>query len=405
MGYSGKAVEGFTWQTILKVVSSLIVLAKISVLARLLTPNDFGLFSLTVITLGLSEAAAQTGINVTIIQSKRSLEYFVDTAWVISIVRGLIIAIMMVLMGFGLSRYFQQPELVMLVALTSAVPVIKGFINPSIVGMRKELRFFRDSVYQLSLVIVECLIAIGLGLWLKSVTAMLWSMIGAAMFEVVISHLLFELKPRFHYLKSRAQTIFENAKWLSVSSILGYLNDNLDDFVIGKIVGTAPLGIYHNAYSLTHKANYDLARSSQFGTLPILTKIMGDKTRLRSAMWRTVGSMILLMIATSIPLLLFPELIVNLILGDQWLAAVPLIKWLTLAGVTHSLALIGYTLFLAKGKYTPMNSHQVVNLVLTIGLIVFFGQQSGLEGAVFGLAMGRLLALPIVIYGAYQQLK
>ena len=65
MSYSKQAISGFSWQTLMKIFAALISLIKISILARLLSPNDFGLFSLTVIALGLSEAAAQTGINVT----------------------------------------------------------------------------------------------------------------------------------------------------------------------------------------------------------------------------------------------------------------------------------------------------------------------------------------------------
>lgn len=404
MSYFKKAVSGFSWQTIMKIGAALISLAKISVLARLLSPDDFGLFSLTVITLGLSEAAAQTGINITILQSKRSTAYFIDTAWVISIARGFVIAIMMILMGFGLSYYFNRPQLISLVALTSLVPVIKGFINPYIISLRKNFKFFKDSLYRLSLVLAEGTFAIVLGLLLKSVSAMIWSMIGAAIIEVIISFTFFKLKPQFKYLNSRAQVIFESAKWLSLSSLMGYLNDNLDDFIIGKLFGTYKLGLYHNAYALTHKLNYDLARSVHHGTLPVYTQIADDSRRLKRATLKTFGFTSLLLLATSIPILLFPEFLVNLILGPRWLDIVPLVGWLVLAGVTHSLALIGYTLFLAKSAYKVLNTHQFLNLVLTISLIIILGQQQGLTGAVMGLALGRVLSLPAIAYGIYKEI-
>jgi len=403
MSYSKQAFSGFSWQTIMKLFAALISLAKISVLARLLSPDDFGLFSLTVIALGLSEAAAQTGINITILQSKKSVSYFLDTAWVISIARGFIIAIMMILIGFGLSHYFDNPQLISLISLTSLVPVVKGFINPYIISLRKNLKFFKDSLYRLSLILVEGILAIILGLLLKSVSAMIISMIGAAIFEVIISFTFFKLKPQFKYLKSRAQVIFNSAKWLSLSSLMGYLNDNLDDFIIGKLVGTYKLGLYHNAYALSHKLNYDLARSVHHGTLPVYTKIADDSQRLRKAILKTFVFIGLLLLITSVPVLIFPDFFVNLILGSQWLAVVPLIKWLILAGVIHSLVLIGYTLFLAKSAYRILNIHQFINLILTISLIIILGQSQGLIGAVKGLALGRVLSLPIIIYGIYKE--
>ncbi|MBT6898964.1 MAG: oligosaccharide flippase family protein [Candidatus Pacebacteria bacterium] len=403
MSYSKQAVSGFSWQTIMKIFAAFISLAKISVLARLLSPDDFGLFSLTIIALGLSEAAAQTGINITILQSKRSVSYFLDTAWVISIARGFVIAIMMIIIGFGLGNYFDNPQLISLVSLASLIPVIKGLINPYIISMRKNLKFFNDSLYHLSLILVEGILAVTLGLLLKSVSAMIISMIGAAIIEVIISFSFFEIKPQFKYLKSRAQVIFNSAKWLSLSSLMGYLNDNLDDFIIGKLVGTYKLGLYHNAYALSHKLNYDLARSVHHGTLPVYTKIADDSKRLGRAIFKTLGATSLLLLITSTPVLLFPEFFVNLILGSQWLEVVPLIKWLVLAGVTHSLALIGYTLFLSKGAYKILNTHQFINLLLTISLIIILGQNQGLIGAVKGLAFGRLLSLPVIIYGIYKE--
>ena len=403
MSYSKQAVSGFSWQTIMKIFAAFISLAKISVLARLLSPDDFGLFSLTIIALGLSEAAAQTGINITILQSKRSVSYFLDTAWVISIARGFVIAIMMIIIGFGLGNYFDNPQLISLVSLASLIPVIKGLINPYIISMRKNLKFFNDSLYHLSLILVEGILAVTLGLLLKSVSAMIISMIGAAIIEVIISFSFFKIKPQFKYLKSRAQVIFNSAKWLSLSSLMGYLNDNLDDFIIGKLVGTYKLGLYHNAYALSHKLNYDLARSVHHGTLPVYTKIADDSKRLGRAIFKTLGATSLLLLITSTPALLFPEFFVNLILGSQWLEVVPLIKWLVLAGVTHSLALIGYTLFLSKGAYKILTTHQFINLLLTISLIIILGQNQGLLGAVKGLAFGRLLSLPVIIYGIYKE--
>ena len=405
MSYFQKAISGFSWQTVLKFFSALVSLAKISILARLLSPDDFGLFSLTVITLGLSEAAAQTGVNITILQSKKSVSYFLDTAWVISIARGFVIAIAMIFMGFGLSHYFDNSQLISLVALTSLVPAIKGFINPYIVSLIKEFKFFRDSIYRFSLVFVEGVLAVIFGLLLKSVQAMILSMIGAAIFEVIISFVFFKFRPQFRYLKSRAQSIFDNAKWMSLSSLMGYLNDNLDDLIIGKLVGTYQLGLYHNAYALTHKLNYDLAKSVHHGTLPVYTKIADQKLRLSKAVKKTLGFTSLLLIATSIVILLFPQFVVEIILGPQWLEIVPLIKWLVVAGVTHSLSLLGYTLFLAKSSFKVLNTHQFINLILTISLMIVLGQQQGLSGAVMGLAIGRILALPIVIYGIYQQTK
>ena len=96
MGYTKNTISGFSWQTILKFLTMASILIKTMFVARILNPSDFGLFAIIAIALGIAEATTQTGVNLTIIQSKRSIKYFLDTAWVIAIIRGLIIGIIMV---------------------------------------------------------------------------------------------------------------------------------------------------------------------------------------------------------------------------------------------------------------------------------------------------------------------
>lgn len=398
MGYQRKALEGFSWQTALRIITSLISLIKISIIARILSPNDFGLFSLTAIALGLGEAVTQTGINITLLQSTKPMLYFLDTAWVIAIIRGIIISIVMIIVGLLMGKYFQNPLLFKLVIFTAIIPFIKGFINPSVILFIKELEYLKETIFRASLVGVDAIIAIIFSLYLRSVEALVIGLVGSAIIEVFFSFKIFKLKPKLKFYQSRAKTIFENAKWMSVSTILGYLNDNLDDLILGKITNTYQLGLYHNAYVLSHKANYELAQSIHGGILSIYTKLLDTKKRLLKAFNKTFFWGTVLIIITSLPLLIFPKQIILIIFGPAWLESTNLISWLVLAGILHGMALMAYTLFLATSNYKSLNFHQFINLALTVWLMIYFGNNYGLIGSVIGLTIGRIIAFPIIIY-------
>ncbi len=155
MGYTKDAVRGFSWQSAATLLSTGITAGKLIVLARLLTQQDFGLFALISIALGLTEAITQTGINITIIKSSKPITYYLNTAWVIAIIRGFVIAIIMGLMGVIMATIYHEPTLIYLVAIAGIVPIIKGFINPAITSWQKNLQFEIDTSYRLSLVAVE----------------------------------------------------------------------------------------------------------------------------------------------------------------------------------------------------------------------------------------------------------
>jgi O-antigen/teichoic acid export membrane protein len=404
MGYKTAAVKGVSWNGLLKLVSMGIAAARIFVLARLLSPNDFGIASITLIILGITDAFTETGINTIIIQSKKELEYFVDTAWVISILRGLIISIIMLIASIPIAHFFQSDQLVPMIGLAALVPLIKGFINPAVVKYLKDLRFLEDTVYRFSLVVVEAAVAILLACIFHSVFIFVWALIVVGVFEVIISFSFFSLKPKFAYLPSRAREIFSQIQGLNLNTVLGYLIQNADNFTIGKILGTTELGFYANGYSLSHKMNVELAKSVMHGTFPILAKISGDTERLRKAFWKTLITSMGLFTLIGIPFILFPQFLIPLLLGDKWVPIIPIFPLLVVAGIVQSLPLVITPLLLAKKVYFWLNANLAVNFVALVALVIWLTPQRGLMGAVVAVLIARVIALPFSFMGVKKAL-
>lgn len=404
MGYTKAAISGVSWQTVLKGATAGVTLLKIAVLARLLTPAQFGQFSLVSIALGLSEAVTETGINVTILQSKHSVEYFLNTAWVVAICRGLLIGCVMVLLGLGMNQYYQDNSLALLVSLAALVPIIKGLINPAIISLQKELKFFADSSFRFSLVLVDAVLAIVLSLSMPSVTALILAMVGTAVFEVVLSFAVFRNRPKFSVIPSRLHEILHNAKGLTIMTALNYLNENLDNLLVGKLLGTYNLGLYHNGYKIGHKPNAEIANAANHGIFPVFSKIAEDSLRLRNAFTRTSVLVVGAVVFASLPLLLVPELMVQLVLGSQWLDVVPAVPWLTAAGILQACHILGYSGLITKKWYRLLNVHQFGTVVLTVIALLLLCPLYGVLGAGIAVFAGRAAMLPVLAYGIKKSL-
>lgn len=405
MGYTRQAVSGFGWKTVVTFATAALTAVKLSILARILEPRDFGLFAYVAIALGLAESITQTGVNITIIQAKESVKYFLNTAWVIAIIRGLLIGTVMLVMGLVMSQFYLEPSLTMLVGVAAFVPIIKGFINPAIISYQKELRFFRDSVYQFMVLFVEALAAVLLAWKLQSVIALIIALIASAIFEVGLSFFLFKLKPRFEYISSRAKQIFANARGLTISAALSYISENIDDLILGRVLGTAPLGSYHTGYSLSHKATQGFAHALNHSTLPVFAKIADEKTRLRRAFWKAIGGLSALLLAALIPLVLLPELVVTIILGDKWQAVIPILPWLAIAGALQALTTICYTALISTNSYTFMNFHRALSIVVFVPLFIWGSVEYGLLGAAVTWAVSRFVTFPVALIGVVRRLR
>ncbi len=405
MGYTKDAVRGFSWQSSATLFAAGITAAKLMVLARLLSQQDFGLFALVSIALGLTEAITQTGINITIIQSQKPITYFLNTAWVIAIIRGFIIATIMFALGAGMSVVYQEPTLVYLVALAALVPIIKGFINPAITSWQKNFQFGIDTAYRLSLVAVEAVVAVILAFVWPRVEVLIVSVLVAAIFEVLISFQLLKLKPAFRFSKLKAKSILLNARGLGLATALDYFTENVDEIILGRTLGTSQLGTYHAGYSLSHRPTVGLAQALNHSTLPVFTKIGSDVTRLRKAFFKSSGSLILLSTLAALPLIFFPEQIILLILGSKWLDLTPLLPWLAFAGMTQAIIKLAYNLLISQKSYQLMNWHRVITLVILVPLLVLLSQIYGLTGAGMAWVIARLLPLPILLFAIMKTLK
>ncbi|KUK79754.1 MAG: Polysaccharide biosynthesis protein [Microgenomates bacterium 39_7] len=405
MGYTKKVISGFSWDTLLKISTYFLTVIKIYVLARILSPSDFGVFSLVVIALGLSEAMTQTGINLTIIQSKHSVEYFLNTAWVIAIGRGFLIGVLMIILGYLMSLFYSQPSLTIMVALAALVPTIKGFINPYVVTLHKNMLYSRDVLYRFFVQATLILGTLLLGLWLRNVYALILGMVFAALIETLLSFAIFKIRPKFEFVPSRARIIFDNARWLSIGSFLHYLVENIDDFLIGAITNTHSLGLYHNAYSLTHKGSYDISKSVHYGTIPVYSKLVAEKSRLKIAFRKTLFSTTIITLLIAIPIYFFNSEIVLFLMGETWTESIPLIRPLIMAGVIQGFFMVCYTMMLAQKKYKMMNYHLMGTLILMTSLIIICGRQTGLLGAVNGILYSRIVLLLPMIWYVYNFFK
>ena len=108
MGYKQTVITGFSWSAATRWLNRAITLAKVAVLARLLTPGDLGTFAVCTLALALLELVTETWINVFLITKQETISPYIDTAWVISIVRGVIISLLILVAARPLALFFNN---------------------------------------------------------------------------------------------------------------------------------------------------------------------------------------------------------------------------------------------------------------------------------------------------------
>lgn len=398
MGYTRQTIKGISWAGSFRIVTRAVSFLRTAVLARLLVPADFGFFSVASLVLALSELLTETGINIILIQKKEEIDKYIDTAWVISILRGLVIGIVIFVSAPFISSFFSMPQAYALLLWIAAVPVVRGFINPSVVKFLKDLRFQQEFYYKTSIFIVESVVSIILAFVLRSPISLVYGLLAGAIFEVIISYIFVNPRPRFGINKKYVYEIFSHGKWLTANGVINYLYQNLDNIVIGKMLGAVSLGIYDVAYKISLLPLTEVADVVGRTSFPVMVKINDDIKRLRRAYYKSLLLIATFSVIITIIILLFPSQIIYILLGNQWMSAVSILQLLAVFGLLRAILLSLTHPFYARQKQMHITIIGGVGLVGLGVTVIPFVLMWGVNGAAYSAIFGTILSYPVAIY-------
>lgn len=402
MGYTKQAIKGVSWIGLLRATTRVVSFAKIAVLARILTPAQFGAYGIAALMLSFLEILTETGVNVVLIQEKDKIDKYIPAAFAVSIIRGIIIFAFILIIAPLVAAFFQTPESLPLLQLISIVPLLRGFINPAVIKFQKDLQFQKEFWYRFLVFAVDAIMAMIFAYLTKNPASIVFGLIAGVVFEVLLSFVIVKPLPHFGFETSYFTKILHRGKWVTLSGIFHYLFQNGDNIVVGKLLGSSSLGLYQLGYSLAILPVSEVADVVSRVTFPVYTKIAGDKERLKKAFFKTTTVVTLLTVPFGFLLFLFPEQIVGLVFGSKWIGIVPTLRILAIFGMVRAIAGSSSALFLSIGKQeyvTAVTLASIVGLSLSIIPLVL---QFGLIGAALAALIGTFTALPLFVYFVFK---
>lgn len=398
MGYTSHAIKGASWTSALRVTTRLLTFVRIAVLARLLTPAQFGVFGIGSLFLALLEVFTETGVNVVLIQEDKDLKEYVNDAWIVSIARGVFIAVIIVLLAPFVSSFFHSPQAYSLILLMSMIPFIRGFINPSIVRYQKDLLFDKEFWLRFSIFMVDTFVAISFAFIFRDPTSFAFGMIAGAILEVILSFLFISPRPTFSFVPQKIKYILHRGKWVTVYGVFSFFAENGDNIVVGRILGSSPLGVYQVAYKFSTLPISEVTDVVSKVVFPVYSKISDDRIRLRNAFIKTSGIIIGGVLLLGGIIYFFSEKIIILFLGDSWISAIPVIKILAIYGVVRAIFGSVSALFLAIKKQEYVTIMIFVRFFVLLLTIVPLTTLYGLVGAAYAALISALLELPVILF-------
>jgi O-antigen/teichoic acid export membrane protein len=398
MSYIKDTLKGITWMTALEGLIKAVAIGKIAVLARILTPSQFGHYGIALLVLGFLEVLTETGINVFLIQQKDDAEEYLDSAWVVSIIRGSLIALLIIVTAPLILTFFNTPGSLNLLYLVAGVAFVRGFINPMEVFFQKKLEFMKVFMFQGGLYIIDAAVAISLGILTHSESAMIISMIVAATTEVILSFALFKERPKLRLNKERFMKVLHMGKWITGAGIFSYIFQNIDNVVVGRFLGTTSLGFYQQSYSIATIPVVGVGNIFSKTLFPIFVKMSGELQKLKKAFYKALTAIFSLALIFGIVVFFFARPIILLFLGPNWLVVEPVLKILAIFGILKSILNSSYSLFLSLKMQKAIMLSEMFGII-GMGIVIYpMVMKYGTLGAALSTIIAVLCSFPVVIF-------
>ena len=405
MSLSNRVFRGGVWLGMTFASSRLLGLLRLTLLTRLLLPEDFGLITIVTLVVSSMWVLTDTGVAAAVIQKKNPNDAFLHTAWHISWLRGIILAIICWLIAPVLALFFEHAELERLLHWAALIPLVQGFESLGMTLLKKELQFKQKAYVDLTREIVQTVIAVLLVMyWQANALSVVLGIVMGVIAATLLSYVMHHYRPVLHYDKTAMHEIWSYGSHIMGAGILVFAMTNLDDVVVGKMLGVTQLGFYGVAFTLAGLLTNQLVQVFNTVMFPALSQIQEDDMRIKHVLYLSVRMMAGVLTPVIAFVTLFPEALVSTILGEKWLPIVGVLLVLLCMGWVRGIATVFGPILMARKKTKVLHKMKWFEFILFSLTIIPAVSWFGVVGAAIVLLMVYGLSLFLHIQAVHKDI-
>ena len=384
-------LHGLSWAFASRVGGQAFQLAFSIVLARLLTPEEFGIIGMLLVFTGFAQTLADFGLSSALIQNQAVAEIHRSTAFWLQSAAGLVLCVVFFVGAPYVAQFYSTPVLEPLTRLVSCVFPIQAIGLTHYALLTKEFRFRALAVATFASTIVSGIVAVmlawrGYGVW-----ALAWQPIIATGSLTAFWWLQSGWRPRLLFGRQAAVQMGSYGIYLLGHATINYWLRNGDKLIIGKLLGSYPLGIYSRAYTLMLLPLNNI--SGVFGQVmfPVLARMQDDLPRFRRAYLKATQFIALIAFPMMFGLAALSAPIILMLLGEKWRDVIPVFRVLSFVGLVQSIIFPVAWIFTSLGR-TKAQFQLSVGFAAAFAVAMGIGVQYGIMGVTYAYAAWTLVA-------------
>jgi O-antigen/teichoic acid export membrane protein len=395
MTLESRTVRGIGWSATARVAQLLMSILISAILARLLTPSDFGLIAMVLVFSNLVAVFSGFGLTAAIVQKPEISDETLSSSFWVNVGLGALLTVALAASAPLIAAFYSQPRLAPLVVLISTTFFITSFSDVSFALLTKRMNFKAIGIISVCASGASGVIGIFLAFSGYGVWSLAWYTVLGSVFTAVLTLIYARWVPHFLLGLKHVKELLGFGANLTGFDFVSYFALNMDNLLIGRFLGSAALGFYNLAYNLLVLPVTSISNVVGNVMFPALSIIQHDKRLVRDAYIRANRYVATVSFPLMIWLLVAAPQLVQVVYGPKWIPVIPLIQIFALAGLEQSIENIGW-IFMSQGRTDVMFKMGIVTaIVLVISFVV------GLRGGVEGVVLAYTIAIYLKAYPVF----
>lgn len=362
----------YIWALVGRLVPMIIYLGTTMVLARFLTPNDFGMVGVLSMFFMIARTLMDAGLGGSLIKEKEITDLDCSTIFVFNIVVSIVLYSLIFIFANTLENYFDVPGLNKVVKILCSVFIINSFGLVPFSLLTRNLQFRTITIVNIISVICASIVAIILALFKWGVYALVAYQLVNAFVIVVLSYKPSKFRPSLRFSIDSLRRLLPFGIFTTLTTTIDTIYENLTTFLFGKYLNMQQAGYLSQAKRLEEVPSQSVVQTITQVAFPVLNKLRDKENEFAEECTNTFKTVMLLILPLMVVLSIFSEPIVLLVFGKQWSAAAPYLSLLVFAAIFHIAETLNRTFIKSTTRVHELFKYTLLKRIIGIVIIFIF---------------------------------
>jgi len=407
MSLKQKVISGVKWTTLAAIIIGVLQLSQLFILARLLSPSEFGIIAIIMVIVGFSQIFMDMGISNGIIHKQDVTHKQLSTLYWLNILSGISLFILLNLLANPIANFYKMESLNEYIYLLSFAYLIIPFGQQFMILFQKEMKFDIIAKIDIFSYIIGFITTVSLAYTDYGIISFVY---GILLFFIIRTVLFVingikEHKPSFYFKHKEAIFFLKFGMYQMGEKFINYFNTEIDVLIIGKILGPHSLGLYSIIKQLILKPIMLINPIITKVSFPLMAKYQNKNRIIRKIYMNIINSVSSIMFPIYLTMFFMSNEIILLFLGEKWIDSNMILKILALYAILRTIGNPVGALLMAKGR-VDIGFYWNLALLFIFPLFIYIGSLYNLIGVTISLLLlGILLFIPNWYFQVYNVCK